>query len=207
MILTDKDIRRLCIGDKKNKFTNGMIVPFNEEALQSESYDLAIGNRIAILRKELRCIDATLQSDLDSMYDERELSLAGYVLSPKEYVIVSINEIVRMPENVTAHIRPRTRFTRMGLIVSDQHCNSTYEGNLKIGLFNATDFAIKIFPGVKIAQIVFEELKEKPSDEKLYRNKKDAAYQNENSFIGAKVDKDFDEKVAEAVSYLLKKGE
>lgn len=207
MILTDKDIRRLSIGDKKKNLSGGMISPFDETSLQSESYDLAIGCMIATMKKEVRCIDVTVQEDLDSMYDEKELSLTGYVLSPKEYVIVSIKENIKMPENITAHIRPRTRFTRMGLIVSDQHCNSTYEGNLKLGLFNATDFAIKILPGVKIAQIVFEELKEKPSEEKLYRNKRNAAYQKEESFIGAMVDKDFNKKVAEAVNFLLEKGE
>lgn len=206
MVLTDKDIRRLCIGDMK-KNSDGMIFPFCESSLQSESYDLSIGNRVAILKKELKCIDITIQTDLDSMYDEKELPLTGYVLSPKEYIIVSIMENVMIPENITAHIRPRTRYTRMGLIVSDQHCNSTYEGNLKLGLFNATDFAIKVFPGVKIAQIVFEELRENPSDDKLYKNKKNAVYQKEEGFIGAVVDKEFNEKVDKAVSYLLREGE
>jgi dCTP deaminase len=206
MILTDKEIRSLSIGDKKKNILGGMIFPFDETSLQSESYDLAVGNRIATLKKEVRCLDVTVQTDLDSMYEEKELPLTGYVLSPKEYAIVSIKETVKIPKMITAHIRPRTRFTRMGLIVSDQHCNSTYEGNLKLGLFNATDYAIKIFPGVKIAQIVFEELKGKPSNEKLYRNKKNAAYQNEEAFIGAIVDEDFDKKVTEAVDFLLKKG-
>ena len=47
MILTDKDIRALCTNEKKS--TAGMINPFFEESLQSESYDLAIGKRIAVL--------------------------------------------------------------------------------------------------------------------------------------------------------------
>lgn len=45
-------------------------------------------------------------------------------------------------------------------------------GNLKIGLFNATDYAIKIYPGIRIAQMVFEELKSRPSEMKQYKNKK-----------------------------------
>ena len=48
MILTDKDIRALCTNEKKS--TAGMINPFFEESLQSESYDLAIGKRIAVLK-------------------------------------------------------------------------------------------------------------------------------------------------------------
>ena len=41
---------------------------------------------------------------------------------------------------------------------------------------------------MKIAQIVFEELKSTPSEEKLYMNKSDAAYQGEEDFRGAKLD-------------------
>ena len=93
------------------------------------------------------------------------------------------------------------------MLVSDQHCNSTYEGNLKIGLFNATNYAIKILPGVRVAQIVFEELKTKPSDEKLYKNKVNAVYQNEQEFIGGVAVEDFNKTVTAAVDFLLKKGE
>lgn len=50
MILTDKDIRALCTNEKKS--TAGMINPFFEESLQSESYDLAIGKRIAVLKRK-----------------------------------------------------------------------------------------------------------------------------------------------------------
>ena len=73
--------------------------------------------------------------------------------------------------------------------------------------FNATDYAIKIFPGVRVAQIVFEELKEKPSSEKQYRNKVTAAYQHEKQFIGGVAAEDFNRIVSSAVEKLLKKGE
>lgn len=207
MMLTDKDIRILCIGDKKKNIAGGLINPFSESALQSESYDLSIGDRITVLKKELCCIDITNQNEIDSIYEDKELPVSGYTLSPKEYVLVSLKENISLPDNISAHIRPRTRFTRLGLIVSDQHCNSTYEGNLKIGLFNATDYAIKIFPGVRVCQIVFDELKGKPSDEKAYKNKANAVYQNEQKFIGGVAAEDFNKTVSSAVEFLLKKDE
>lgn len=42
MILTDKEIRKLCIDTKFQKNSESLISPFSETALQSESYDLAI---------------------------------------------------------------------------------------------------------------------------------------------------------------------
>ncbi|SDM09160.1 dCTP deaminase [Sarcina sp. DSM 11001] len=205
MILTDKEIRALCLGDKKRKIPGGMITPFTEEALQSESYDLSIGNSIVTLGKEIRVVDITNQIDIDSIYKKVVLTKAGYIIFPKEYVLVTVKERIALPDDLTAHIRPRTRFTRLGLLVSDQHCNSTYSGNLQIGLFNATECAIKIYPGIRIAQIVFEELKSKPSEEKLYKNKPDAAYQNEERFIGGVATDEFNKTVSNALTYLLQK--
>ena len=205
MILTDKEIRKLCIDTKFQKNSESLISPFSETALQSESYDLAIGNMVAVLKKEIKCISLYDQNDIDSMYEERELPISGYTSSPKEYLLVSLSEKINLPDNITAHIRPRTKFTRLGLLVSDQHCNSTYTGNLKIGLFNATNYAIKIYPGIRIAQMVFEELKSRPSEMKQYKNKKNAAYQNEEKFIGAKLSDEFEAKVLDTVNLLLKK--
>ena len=205
MILTDKDIRALCIGDKKKKIPGGMINPFSEEALQSESYDLSIGNSIVTLGKEIRVVDITNQVEIDSIYKEVVLTKAGYIIFPKEYVLVTLKEKIALPDNITAHIRPRTRFTRLGLLVSDQHCNSTYSGKLQIGLFNATECAIKIYPGTRIAQMVFEELKSKPSEEKLYKNKPGAIYQNEEKFIGGAATDEFNKAVNDALVFLLKK--
>lgn len=207
MILTDKEIRKLCVDIKGRKDKQALIEPFSEQALQSESYDLAIGKDIAVLKKNIKCVDLNDQDSIDDMYKKINLLDSGYIISPKEYILVSLKEKVNLSDEITAHIRPRTRFTRLGLIVCDQHCNSTYSGKLKIGLFNATDFPIRIFPGVRIAQMVFEELKSKPSEEKSYKNKADAVYQEEDEFIGAKFSDEFEKKISKTVELLLKKEE
>ncbi|WMI80886.1 dCTP deaminase [Anaerotignum sp. MB30-C6] len=198
MVLTDKQIREMCVeGNEK------LITPFQENALQSESYDLSIGTQISVLKKEVRCIDLEKQNEIDKIYESIEIDSSGYVLSPQEYILITLKEQINLPSSLTAHIRPRTRFTRLGLIVSDQHCNSTYSGILKLGLFNATNYAIKITPNLRVAQIVFEELKEIPSEEKLYKNKENAVYQNEEHFIGAKFSDEVNKYIDEAVGILL----
>ena len=198
MILTDKEIRKLC----ENKELP-LITPFDEDSLQSESYDLSIGNTLTIFKKEIRCLDLSDQSEIDDIYEEIDIPLNGYVLSPKEYVLVTLKERITIPEYITAHIRPRTRYTRLGLLISDQHCNSTYSGILRIGVYNVTNYAIRLERGLHMAQIVFEELKSIPASEKLYKNKKNATYQNESNFIGAKFSDEFDRDVEKAVKIVL----
>jgi dCTP deaminase len=182
MILTDKKIRELAK-------QNSLVTPFKEENLQSESYDVTIGDTVTVFKKEIRCLDIAEQSTIDTIYEEINIVDTGYVLSPKQYIMLALEETINLPENVSAHIRPKTRYTRLGLIVSDQHCNSTYSGNLRLGLFNATDYPIRIRTGYTIAQLIFDELKDIPSENKQYRNKQNAHYQNENGeFRGAKFD-------------------
>ena len=185
MVLTDKKIRELV---KKEE----LIGPFNESNLQSESYDVTIGTEITELSKEIHCIDISKQETVDNIYINIDISENGYIISPKQYLLVSLRETLKVPDDITVHLRPKTRYTRLGLLVTDQHCNSTYSGHLRIGLFNATEYPIHIYPDYTIAQLVFEELEEVPSSEKLYKNREDVHYQNENgAFRGAKFDDKF----------------
>ena len=57
MILTDKKIRELA---KENE----LITPFEEENLQSESYDVTIGTELTVMKKEIRCLDISKQDDI-----------------------------------------------------------------------------------------------------------------------------------------------
>jgi dCTP deaminase len=190
MLITDKKIRKL-VEERQ------LIAPFSEDLLQSESYDVTIGNKVVLFRKdEIQCLDIANQKDIDSIYQEVDISDDGYVVAPREYILVQINEKINLPDDISAHIRPKTRYTRLGLIVSGQHCNSSYAGTLRIGVFNATDYPIRIRTGYSIAQLVFEELNEIASEQKLYRIKESAHYQNENGeFRGAKFDDVFLDKV------------
>ncbi len=191
MIITDKKIRALVKEE-------ALITPFEENNLQSESYDVTIGDKIVTFSKEVRCLDIANQKEIDKIYLESDLGEEGYVISPKEYVLVALGEKIKLSDNLSAHLRPKTRYTRLGLIVSDQHCNSSYEGHLRIGLFNATEYPIRIRSGFAIAQLVFEELNEVASDDKLYRNKENAHYQKENGkFRGAKFDDSTLEEIIE----------
>lgn len=100
MILTDKSIRKFA----KEK---SMIVPFAEKNLQSESYDVTIGKEIIIMKKEIRCLDISDQSMIDDIYETVDIEKDGFVISPKQYILVSLGETICMPDNITAHLRAK----------------------------------------------------------------------------------------------------
>ena len=52
---------------------------------------------------------------------------------PNEYILVKTKEKFNFSCVLTGHIRPRTTFSRLGLILSDQHINPTFSGHLYLG--------------------------------------------------------------------------
>ena len=183
MILSSNEIRRHVTNSN-----DSMIQPFSEEQLQGASYDVSMSGKIAILKETGDIIDPNTSIDENLMYEKITIGKDGYLLSPGNFVLVGLEEKICLPKNLIAHIRPRTRFTRSGILIADQHCNPTYTGILQIGLFNAGVNAFRLKKGLKVAQLVFEELSSVPEESLLYKNKKDAVYNNESDFRGSKFD-------------------
>ena len=178
MVLTEKEIRALQQSEQP------LIAPFCEDQLQAASYDITLGERVIAFDKRTRTIDLSGQEPQE-LYTPSLLGPEGYCLGPNEFVLVELQECLTLPADCVAHIRPRSRFTRLGLLVSGQHFNPTYSGKVPIGVFNASPNTLILKQGIRLAQVVFERLSQAPDEDKLYRNKVNAAYMNEEQFRGA----------------------
>ena len=89
MVLIDKEIRKLVQEAK-------LIEPFDENKLQSESYDISIGDQITIFRKEIRCLDVSEQSTIDDIYEVIKIEPEGYI-KIKKALIIRMNESLEVP--------------------------------------------------------------------------------------------------------------
>ena len=196
MVLSDKMIRDLAINQN-------MLEPFDEKKLQAVSYDISSGNVVVVYKTIDRSIDLRNKGLVELVTRNVDIT-AGYHIKPNEYILVKTKERFSMPANLTAHIRPRTTFTKLGLTVSAQHMNPEFQGYLYLGLYNATPNIIDIYPNLTIAQMVFEEITGEITEEKLYNHKKDAKYQNEDEFIAPKYD-DLDNNEKAKVDRIINK--
>ncbi len=201
MILSNREIRELAL-----QTDAPMIQPFSEEQLQGASYDVSLSGNLTVLKCIGSVIDPLDDKNISDLYEKKSIGDDGYLLSPGEYVLAELNEMVNIPENLTAHLRPRTRFTRGGIQVADQHCNPTYKGILQVGLFNAGRNPFLLRRGLRVAQMVFEEMKSVPDEDKLYKNKPDAVYHDETEFRSAKWS-DEGQKLYSDVMRSFKKGD
>lgn len=163
-----------------------MIEDFKEENLQSVSYDVTIGNKIRRFKNDMMTISLSNKSDIDDLYEEVSLDFE-YKMRPGEFILARLEERVNMPNDIAGHVRPRTTFNKLGILITSQHINPSYSGNLQIGIMNCTPNAVIISSGLKIGQIVFEKVDGEIREDVLYKNKKDSKYHNEDDFVGSKV--------------------
>jgi len=83
-------------------------------------------------------------------------------LLPQEYVLISTLESIKIPTDLMAVLYPRSSTNRKGLSLDlTGIIDAGYEGQLILPIRNNTrSQAVRLYPGERICQIVFEELKE-----------------------------------------------
>ena len=128
---------------------------YTEENVNSISYDLTLG------------------SFADKAETEKKLI-------PGATVIIKTKEKLSIPDNITGRVGEKNSLLRMGLKVDGpqyQPGHTTY-AFLRIQNISADEITLKV--GMHIAQIYFEELKERP--EKTYAEQENASFQNEDEY-------------------------
>ena len=87
-------------------------------------------------------------------YDEH-LTHKVVIPSGSSYLVRTI-EIVNLPEDLLARIKPRTTLFRSGVSLETGWVNPGYKGELTFSLFNFGPFDFTLEMGARIAHIVFE---------------------------------------------------
>jgi dCTP deaminase len=161
-ILTGKDIlERIAKGDI------GITPSLDSFQLQSHAIDLRLGFTF-LAPKPWRLTDRGRETvDIDPLkehgpeyFDITELEQGQFFeLMPQEYVLVSTFESIKVPNDLMAVLYPRSSINRKGLSVDlTGIIDSGYEGPLTLPVRNNTRSSVRIHPGERFCQIVFEEL-------------------------------------------------
>ena len=204
MILNDIEIRNRVLSPEKYGMHMPLIAPFAEKQLQGASYDVTISEDVHVINPMYQVVDLKNQSQIDSMYGTVDMDEHGFVLQPNCFALVTLNETFYIPKNMVAHLRPKTRYIRLGLHMSGQHINPESICKLNIGIYNCTLNPIRIYPGISIAQMVFETISGEPSKDKWYSTKQDANYAKDIEFVGSKTSDMFQELINNTIESLLK---
>lgn len=186
MILCDKSIK------KKIKTGEIVIKPFKEEFLQPASYDLHLDNKILVFDTNGYGYIDVKEKSTNLMREIVVSEEDGFFIPPRGFVLANIKEVTGVDGKHVGRLEGKSSLARLGLII---HTTAGFldPGNklrLTLEMVNLSPLPIKIYPGMKIAQLAFEELDgecERPYGSKELKSK----YFGDMSVSGSKMWKNF----------------
>lgn len=191
MVLSDKEIRRLCTWDK-------MIEPFSEPVsgngiisygLTSAGYDMRLGNEIWIFKNtHSEVIDPKKFKDEEyckKVFDIIKLEdNEPFILHSGGYILAESYEYFRIPRNIKGTTCGKSTYARSMVLVNVTPAEPEWEGKLTIEIGNVGPCHTKIYCMQGIAQMEFHVIT--GDVEQSYRDKK-GSYQNQKGVTPSSV--------------------
>lgn len=149
MILSDRDII------KRVKEGGLVIEPFKEEYVQPSTVDLELDSKLRVFNNfELGVIDLRQKEDPSR---EVEISEKGFIIHPNEFLLGSTVERFKIPLDLAGKIEGRSSLGRLGLIIhaTAGYIDPGFCGDITFEISNISRTPIKIYAGMRIAQICF----------------------------------------------------
>ncbi|CAB1127995.1 dCTP deaminase [Candidatus Hydrogenisulfobacillus filiaventi] len=137
--------------------------------IRGSSVDVRLGTEFILLKRSARApIDPRglpLEGGEESWadYQERVSVPVGerMILHPNQLVLGATLEFLGVPRDWMAYVIGRSSWGRLGLIVATAIMVSPgYRGSLTLELANLADTPIYLYPGTRVAQLVFHSLEE-----------------------------------------------
>lgn len=178
MILSDGDIKkRLAEGDLA-------IEPLSDPDLQIQpaSVDLRLDDEFVVYRLSHMPVIDPRDPETVSRYTHRVKIADGeaFTLHPGEFVLGSTHEWVRIPDDLVARVEGRSSIGRLAVVVhaTAGFIDPGFEGRITLELSNLGRVAVKLYPGMRISQIVLHEMKN--AAERPYGASRGSKYQGQD---------------------------
>lgn len=138
---------------------NGVIEGWHDDAVNSASLDIHLGNKImieeSIIEGEL-LVDYRKRERLNMR--EVELDEGGFILRPNQFILAQSSEVFHLPLDVSAEYKLKSSMARIGLEhLNAGWCDAGWNGSvLTLELKNVSEHhAFILRPGDAIGQMVF----------------------------------------------------
>lgn len=158
MILPDWRIENLAI--------KGAITPFDPTRLQPASYDMALDKYFrfyenhTISPRAARAFDMWIDPKSPERRTRQVEATEYFEIGPHAFVLASSVERFKFPHDVQGRCDGKSSLGRMGLMVhvTAGNFDPGFEGTATLELFNANSLPIRLYPGMTIAQMVFQKM-------------------------------------------------
>lgn len=152
-MLTDSKIISLSLNNK-------LISPFSDTLVQPHSYDVTLGGEFIIFKscksEEVFDIKTSDIKDFSKTIKSDEITL-----QPNDFILGVTVEYFTLPTNITALVNGKSSIGRLGLLIHDAgFVDAGFSGTITLEIKNLNSFPIKLYKGMKIAQLTFFEVEE-----------------------------------------------
>jgi dCTP deaminase len=123
------------------------------------SIDLRLSSDFLTLRRNDRCgIDPIREEGAGGGQVQAPVSVPlgrAIWLQPQQFMLGATLEFIRLPANMMAYVVGRSSWGRMGLVVATAiMVQPGFAGSLTLELANEGDSPIRLYPGLRVAQLV-----------------------------------------------------
>jgi dCTP deaminase len=162
-VLTSKELKtKLFDSNCKDRL---VITPLLDRGqIRDVSIDVRLGNEFIIIKHtNLPSVDPAAKNNIKAeigQYQERVRIGFGerFVLHPRQLVLGSTLEYVALPSRLMAQVIGRSSWGRLGLIIATATAIAPgFKGVITLELINEGQAPLILYPGVIIAQLIFEE--------------------------------------------------
>ena len=196
-IIPIKEVVQLILGyNTINKLLKKqkLIERANQQNIRSASFDLTISKYILVFKTPKDTISLFDAEKISNMYDKINIS-QGYILKPKDTILVILDDEFNIPKNICGFIQGRTSLNRLGIMVFPQILQPGFKGKLNISITNCSNNEYLITPKIVIGQVIFQKLNKKLKNKYTYGYQKNISYQNTNGEQGSMIYTDYIGKV------------
>jgi len=154
VVLSDRSIREAIASGRLG------LEPFDPAAVQPASVDLRLGREFRVFRNwRYSYIDPREpQPDLTEVVEIADDE--PFILHPGEFVLARTEEVVTLPDDLVGRVEGKSSNGRLGLLVhaTAGYVDPGFSGTLTLELSNVANLPIRLYRGMKIGQIAFEQV-------------------------------------------------
>lgn len=145
MILGDRDLKYYV----ERKYIE--ITPLYDDSIRENGVDLRVGGEIARFKATEKVFDPS-SAETSQFYDMEEGD--SFIIRPKEHVLLTTEEYIRLPSDVMAFVNLRSTFARAGLFVPPTIVDAGFEGQLTIEVLGS-EFPVMLKRGTRFLHLIF----------------------------------------------------
>jgi dCTP deaminase len=134
----------------------------DDEQVGASSVDVRLGHQFIILRTAaVTHVDPTKRKELTKQIQRSQQKIRvslhqPFIIHPGQLALGAALEYLSLPKHLTASVEGRSSWGRLGLLIATAcHVDPGFKGCITLELVNDGQVPLVLYPGVRIAQLVF----------------------------------------------------